>query len=154
MGRGAEYVTGRPCCADARADSRKRDQTMSATVELTKENFDQTVTDNEFVLIDFWAEWCGPCKQFAPVYEKAAEDNPDLVFGKVDTEAQPELAAAFGIQSIPTLMIVRDQVAVFAQPGALPQAALTDVIGQARKLDMDQVRRQIAEQQQNGAQDT
>ncbi|MGA5116040.1 thioredoxin [Streptomyces pseudogriseolus] len=155
MGRGAEYVTGRPCCADARADSRKRDQTMSATVELTKENFDQTVTDNEFVLIDFWAEWCGPCKQFAPVYEKAAEDNPDLVFGKVDTEAQPELAAAFGIQSIPTLMIVRDQVAVFAQPGALPQAALTDVIGQARKLDMDQVRRQIAEQQtqQNGPQD-
>ncbi|MFC3409983.1 thioredoxin [Streptomyces lusitanus] len=155
MGRGAEYVTGRPCCADARADSRKRDQTMSATVELTKENFDQTVTDNEFVLIDFWAEWCGPCKQFAPVYEKAAEDNPDLVFGKVDTEAQPELAAAFGIQSIPTLMIVRDQVAVFAQPGALPQAALTDVIGQARKLDMDQVRRQIAEQQtqQDGAQD-
>ncbi|MGA4961608.1 thioredoxin [Streptomyces pseudogriseolus] len=153
MGRGAEYVTGRPCCADARADSRKRDQTMSATVELTKENFDQTVTDNEFVLIDFWAEWCGPCKQFAPVYEKAAEDNPDLVFGKVDTEAQPELAAAFGIQSIPTLMIVRDQVAVFAQPGALPQAALTDVIGQARKLDMDQVRRQIAEQHQSGAQD-
>ncbi|WP_442759600.1 thioredoxin [Streptomyces pseudogriseolus] len=153
LGRGAEYVTGRPCCADARADSRKRDQTMSATVELTKENFDQTVTDNEFVLIDFWAEWCGPCKQFAPVYEKAAEDNPDLVFGKVDTEAQPELAAAFGIQSIPTLMIVRDQVAVFAQPGALPQAALTDVIGQARKLDMDQVRRQIAEQQQSGAQD-
>ncbi|MEU0042491.1 thioredoxin [Streptomyces werraensis] len=123
---------------------------MSATVELTKENFDKTVTDNEFVLIDFWAEWCGPCRQFAPVYEKAAEANPDLVFGKVDTEAQPELAAAFNIQSIPTLMIVRDQVAVFAQPGALPEAALTDVIGQARKLDMDQVRQQIAEQQGGG----
>ncbi|AJP05132.1 thioredoxin [Streptomyces cyaneogriseus subsp. noncyanogenus] len=120
---------------------------MSSTVELTKENFDQTVTDNEFVLIDFWAEWCGPCRQFAPVYEKAAEANPDLVFGKVDTEAQPELAAAFGIQSIPTLMIVRDQVAVFAQPGALPEAALADVIGQARKLDMDEVRRTIAQQQ-------
>ncbi|EFE65428.1 MULTISPECIES: thioredoxin [Streptomyces] len=120
---------------------------MSSTVELTKENFDQTVTDNEFVLIDFWAAWCGPCRQFAPVYEKAAEENPDLVFGKVDTEAQPELAAAFGIQSIPTLMIVRDQVAVFAQPGALPEAALTDVIGQARRLDMDEVRKQIAEQQ-------
>ncbi|MGC3003902.1 thioredoxin [Streptomyces sp. G35A] len=120
---------------------------MSSTVELTKDNFDQMVTDNEFVLIDFWAAWCGPCRQFAPVYEKAAEENPDLVFGKVDTEAQPELAAAFGIQSIPTLMIVRDQVAVFAQPGALPESALTDVIGQARKLDMDDVRRQIAAQQ-------
>ncbi|GAA4810144.1 thioredoxin [Streptomyces ziwulingensis] len=125
---------------------------MSSTVELTKENFDQTVTDNEFVLIDFWAAWCGPCRQFAPVYEKAAVANPDLVFGKIDTEAQPELAAAFGIQSIPTLMIVRDQVAVFAQPGALPEAALTDVIGQARKLDMDEVRKSVAEQQAKQAQ--
>ncbi|MFD3339153.1 MULTISPECIES: thioredoxin [Streptomyces] len=125
---------------------------MTSTVELTKENFDQTVTDNEFVLIDFWAEWCGPCKQFGPVYEKAAEANPDLVFGKVDTEAQPELAQAFGISSIPTLMIVREQVAVFAQPGALPEAALTDVIGQARKLDMDEVRKAVAEQQAQAGQ--
>ena len=125
---------------------------MSSTVELTKDNFDQTVTDNEFVLIDFWASWCGPCKQFAPVYEKAAEANPDLVFGKVDTEAQPELAQAFGIQSIPTLMIVRDQVAVFAQPGALPEEALTDVIGQARNLDMDEVRKAVAEQQAQAGQ--
>jgi thioredoxin 1 len=125
---------------------------MGNTVELTKENFDRTVQDNEFVLIDFWASWCGPCRQFAPVYEQAAEENPDLVFGKVDTEAQPELAAAFGIQSIPTLMIVRDRVAVFAQPGALPQAALDDVIGQARKLDMDEVRKAVAEQQANAEQ--
>ncbi|MFE9248943.1 thioredoxin [Streptomyces sp. NPDC007088] len=120
-----------------------------STVELTKENFDQTVTDNEFVLIDFWASWCGPCRSFAPVYEKSAEENPDLVYGKVDTEAQPELAAAFGIQSIPTLMIVRDQVAVFAQPGALPESALQDVIGQARELDMAEVRKSIAEAEQS-----
>ncbi|MEU6591189.1 thioredoxin family protein [Streptomyces sp. NPDC046881] len=120
---------------------------MSSTVELTKENFDQTVSENEFVLIDFWAQWCPPCRQFAPVYEKAAADNPDLVFGKVDTEAQPELAAAFDIQSIPTLMIIRDQVAVFAQPGALPAPVLEDLIGQARNLDMDEVRKSIADQQ-------
>lgn len=118
-----------------------------STVELTKENFDQTVMDNDFVLIDFWASWCGPCKTFAPVYEKAAESNPDLVFGKVDTEAQTELAAAFGIQSIPTLMIVRDRVAVFSQPGALPEAALEDVIGQARALDMDEVHKSVAQAQ-------
>lgn len=98
-----------------------------STVELTKDNFDEVVSGNDFVLIDFWASWCGPCRMFAPVYEKAAERHGDLVFAKVDTEAQPELASAFEIRSIPTLMIVRDKVAVFSQPGALPEQALESV---------------------------
>ncbi|WP_330241850.1 thioredoxin [Streptomyces sp. NBC_00525] len=122
-----------------------------STVELTKENFDQVVSDNDFVLIDFWASWCGPCRQFAPVYDAASERHTDLVFAKVDTEAQQELAAAFDIRSIPTLMIVRDNVAVFAQPGALPATALEDVIGQARKLDMDEVRKSIEAEKNGGA---
>ena len=116
-----------------------------ATVELTKDNFEEVAGGNELVLVDFWAEWCGPCRWFAPVFEQASERHGDVVFGKVDTEAQQELAAAFGIMSIPTLMIIRDKVVLYAQPGALPEPALEDLIAKARAVDMDEVRRRVAE---------
>jgi len=114
-----------------------------ATVNLTKDTFEKTILDGEIVLVDFWAEWCGPCKMFGPTYEKASEQYPNMVFGKVDTEAEPDLAGYFQIRSIPTLMAFKEQIGVFSQPGALPESALLDLIGQIEDLDMDAVREEI-----------
>jgi thioredoxin 1 len=122
-----------------------------ATVTLTGENFEQVVTGNDIVLVDFWASWCGPCRMFAPVYEAASETHADVVFGKVDAEAQQDLAVRFGIMSIPTLMAFRDQILLYAQPGALPPAALEQVISTVKTLDMDDVRRKAQEQQTRAA---
>ena len=116
-----------------------------ATMEITKDNFKQIVQKQGIVLVDWWASWCGPCRAFAPVYERVSERHPDITFGKIDTEAQRELASAFQISSIPTLMILRDGVLLFSQPGMLPPKAVEDLINQVRKLDMDEVKKSAAQ---------
>ena len=118
-----------------------------AVVELTKDNFEQVVTTNPMVIVDYWSRWFGPCRGFAPVFEKVAEANPDVVFAKVNTDEEQEIAAHFQIRSIPTLMVFKEQVIVFSQPGALPQGAFEQVVEKTKTLDMEMVRKQIAEQE-------
>ncbi|THF54886.1 thioredoxin family protein [Pseudothauera rhizosphaerae] len=122
-----------------------------ASIEITDDNFEQVINDNPIVFLDFWATWCGPCRSFAPVFEAAAEANPDIVFGKIDTDAQQELAAVFNIRSVPTLAVIRERIMVFRESGALPASALEQVVEGARTLDMDAIRADIAAQQAGGS---
>jgi thioredoxin 1 len=114
-----------------------------AVVELTKENFEETINNNDFVIVDYWAPWCGPCRSFAPTYEKVSEEHPDIVFAKLNTEDEQEIAAHFQIRSIPTLMIFRENVIIFSQPGALPESGFKELISKAKELDMAEVKKQI-----------
>lgn len=122
-----------------------------ATLELTAQNFEDHTDREGITLVDFWASWCGPCRQFAPIFERVSEKNPDVVFGKVDTEANADLAATFNISAIPTLLVIRDRVVLYAQPGALPESALEDLLRQARDLDMEKVRREAGLETEAGS---
>jgi len=119
-----------------------------ALVNLTEANFNEAVENNDIVILDFWAPWCGPCKQFGPIFEKVSEEYPDILFGKINTEEEQGLAGYFGIQSIPTVIILREKIGIFQQPGLLPEEGLKDIIRQVQELDMDKVREEVAKQQQ------